>query len=320
MTTWVPSFRVVICAAGVAACGYPALPSLTPDIDAPPNIDAPTDTEPPGLHVAQTVPSNGATAVQVTAPIVIMFNKPLDTTTVTATSAVLTAPGGTSIPATVAGADQMITLTPTQRLPGNAFMTAKVTTQVHDAMGNALTADFSWTFTTGYGTTSLFGAQEFTVRDSCCPPDGTPDVFVGGTPPPPLLFIKKGTEDRSIVEFDISQFPTDVMSARLEFDSKTLDPGGPSTRIQVYIFDGNGVADLSDFSRTETLFGEDFGANDDAPKSQSYDVTSQLENARTRGVSFLGFLLLAADTNDRFDLITSNQDPNTGAPRLIVTY
>jgi hypothetical protein len=260
----------------------------------------------------------GATAADVNASIVIMFDRALDAATVTATSAVLTGPGGTTIPATVSGADQTITITPATRLPGNAFMTAKVTTQVRDTTGTPLAADFSWTFTTGYGTTALFGAQEFTVRD--IPPDGIPDVFVGGTPPPRILFIKKGTEDRSLVEFDISQFPTDVMSARLDFDSTTLDPGGPSTRIAVYIYDGNGVADLADFTRTQTLFAEDFGANDNLHKSHSFDVTSQLENARSRGVHFLGFLMLAEDTNDRFDLIASTDMPPTGAPRLIVTF
>jgi hypothetical protein len=301
--------------AGVlAACGnaHSENPGNLPD------AAAAADAAIPGLHVAQTTPSNGATAVDVAAPLTVTFDKQLDAASVTSTSATLTSTGGVSIAATVAATDHQLTLTPSQRLPGNAFMTATVTTQVHDAAGEALSADFSWTFTTGVGTTLIFGAQEFTVRD--IPVDGNPDVFVGGTPPPRILFIKKGTEDRSVVEFDISQFPTDVQSAKLTFDSTTLDPGGPSTRIAVYIFDGNGLPDLADFSRTQTLFAEDVGATDANHKTHTFDVTSQLENARTRGIHFLGFMLLAEDTNDRFDLIASTENPNTGAPQLIVVY
>jgi hypothetical protein len=313
MTAWRKSFHVVLCTTVITACGYPALPSLP---DGPP-VDM-TDAPEPGLHVAQTVPGNGATTVDVNAPLVITFDKSLDLTTVSALSATLTAPGGTAVQATVAGADQMITLTPSQRLPGNAFMTAKVTTQVRGTGGDTLTADFSWTFTTGYGTTHLLAAQEFTVRD--IPPDGIPDVFVGGTPPPRILFVKKGTEDRCVIEFDISQFPTDVVSAKLDFDSDTGDTGAPSTRLEIYIFDADGVPALADFTRTQTLFAEDLGADGTGRKSHSFELTSQLENARTRGVQFIGFLILADNTTQRFDLIPSTQMPNTGAPQLTVVY
>jgi len=302
----------VVGAVWLAACGN-VKSEHTGDLP-----DAAGTGELPGLHVTETLPANGVAGADVMAPIVVTFNKPLSAVTVSTTSATISGPGGTSIPATVAATDRQLTITPSQRLPGNAFLTATVTTQVQDVAGEALTTDFSWTFTTGYGTTKLYGAQEFTPRD--IPPDGVADVFVGGTPPPRILFIKKGTEDRSVVEFDISQFPTDVMTATLSFDSTTLDPGGGSTRIAVYIFDGNGVADLSDFSRTQTLFAEDFGANDANHKTQTYDVTAQIENARTRGIHYLGFLFLAEDTTDRFSLIASTDNPNTGAPQLTVTY
>src|SRR5262249_14213918 len=159
-------------------------------------------------------PANGATSAAVDAVITIVFDEPLDATTATPASAQLTGPGGGTIAAMVDCQDRTITITPTRRLPGNAFMTGKVSTQIRDVAGNPLAAEFSWTFTTGVGTDVILGAQEFTVRD--IPPDGVPDVFVGGTPPPRILFIKKGTEDRAIVEFDISRFPTTIVSAKLD--------------------------------------------------------------------------------------------------------
>src|SRR5690349_20244450 len=178
------------------------------------DIDAPAGPDKTAPRVVQTVPANGATAVDVNAPIKITFDEALDPTSAT-TAVTVTGPGNAAVAATITTEDKTVTVTPTQRLPGNAFMTVKVGTQVRDEAGNPLADNFSWTFTSGYGTTILLGAQEFTVRD--IPPDGTPDVFVGGTPPPRLLFIKKGTEDRAVVEFDISQFPADVMSAQLDF-------------------------------------------------------------------------------------------------------
>jgi hypothetical protein len=192
-----------------------------------------------------------------------------------------------------------------------------VTTGVRDVDGNSLAADFIWTFQTDFFTEVILGVQEFTVRD--IPPDGVPDVFVGGAPPPKLLFIKKGTEDRAIVEFDLERFPSEVVSATLDFHSHTLDPGGASTRLEVYTFDGNGVADLADFSRTQALFASDFGSNEAADKPHTFDITAVFEDARRRGVRFFGLLWVAEDTDDRFDLDVSTANPDT-APRLTIVY
>jgi Bacterial Ig-like domain len=304
------SFRGVACVVGLAACG--SVPADPIDIDAAPEPDT------TGPRVVQTMPANGATAVDVEAPIRIMFDETIDPASVAAATVTVTGPGGAAIAATITTDDTNIIVDPTQRLPGNAFMMVNVTTTVRDLLGNALTDEFSWTFTSGYGTTILPAGQEFTVRD--IPVDGTPDVFVGGTPPPKLLFIKKGTEDRAVVEFDISQFPADVMNAKVEFESRTLDPGGGSTRLSVFRFDGNGVPDLSDFSRTQTPFAEEFGANESGVnKAHSFPITAELENARSRGVRFLGLLILAQDATDRFDLVPSTTNANQ-APRLTVVY
>jgi hypothetical protein len=271
-----------------------------------------------GPRVLETTPANGATTVAVDTAVVASFDEDLDAATVSITTVLLTAPGDVPIPATVTYADRMATLTPADRLPGNAFMTATIKADVQDVAGNTLASDFTWTFTTDYGTDVVYGAQEFTVRD-IFPPDGIPDVFVGGTPPPRTLLIKQGTEDRAIVEFDIQRFPEDVLSAQLDFHSHTLDPGGPSTRIGVYRFVGNGVPDLSDFSRTNTLFASEVGANEATNKAHTLDITAELENARAGGVQYLGLLFLAEDTDDRFNLIESTSDPDQ-APRLTVTY
>jgi len=270
-----------------------------------------------GPRVVETTPANGATTVAVDTVVVASFDEDLDAATVSITTVLLTAPGDVPIPATVTYADRMATLMPADRLPGNAFMTATIKADVRDVAGNTLGSDFTWTFTTDYGTDVVYGAQEFTVRD--IPPDGIPDVFVGGTPPPRTLLIKKGTEDRAIVEFDIQRFPEDVLSAQLDFHSHTLDPGGPSTRIGVYRFVGNGVPDLSDFSQTGTLFASEVGANEATNKAHTVDITAVLENARAGGVQYLGLLFLAEDTDDRFNLIESTSDPGQ-APRLTVTY
>ena len=270
-----------------------------------------------GLRVVSTIPANGETAVAVDLAIVITVTEDLDPNTVTPSTVLLSDPDGAAIQATVTYESLTITVTPIDRLPGNAFITATMTTAVRDLAGNSLETDFSWTFETDYGTEVIYGLQEFTVRDT--PVDGNPDVFVGGAPPPRLLFIKKGTEDRAIVEFDIERYPVDIFSAQLDFHSHTLDPLGASTRLEVYTFDGNGVPDLADFSRTQALLASDFGSNEATDKPHSFDVTAVLRDARQRGVRFFGLLWAAEDTDDRFDLDVSTDNPNT-APRLTIVY
>ena len=274
------------------------------------------DASPAALRIIATEPANGATDVLVTSAIEATFSADLDTATISPSTFTLESADG-AIEATVLYADRTATLMPPTRLPGGAFLTAKIASSVTDQTGESLGIDFTWTFESGFGMTDVNAVLEYTVRD--IPPDGTPDVFVGGTPPADLLFIKAGTEDRAIVEFDLAAVPAVLQSATFEFEMSTLDPGGSSTRVHIYIFDADGVPQLTDFSRTSMLFAEFFGPNTSTSETKSFDVSNFLRDAKARNVSHIGFLFRATDTIDRYDVVPMSTAADR-APRLRVVH
>src|SRR6185295_11654234 len=111
----------------------------------PPDITPPT--------VASVTPASGASSVATTSPVTATFSEAMTSTTITIATVVLRDPAGTLVPATVAytAATRTATLTPTVALAGGTTYTATVksgATGVKDVAGNALDADFIWTFTT----------------------------------------------------------------------------------------------------------------------------------------------------------------------------
>ncbi len=75
----------------------------------------------------------------------------MDPLTLTTATFTLACPAGTTIVGSVGYAvnGSVATFTPTSDLPASTICTARITTGVKDAAGNAMTSAFTWTFTTG---------------------------------------------------------------------------------------------------------------------------------------------------------------------------
>jgi hypothetical protein len=110
------------------------------------------NTTPP--TVVSTLPTSAATAVPTNAIVTATFSKAMDPTALTATGTFTLAVagmGGASAPGTVRYAGNTVTLTPSAVLTPNTEYTATITTAAEDLTGNALAANFVWSFTTGAG-------------------------------------------------------------------------------------------------------------------------------------------------------------------------
>jgi hypothetical protein len=104
---------------------------------------------PPNPTVVSTTPARGAMNVPLAQAVSVTFNKAMNHSRITSTAFTLTSPGGIGVPGTVAGAGTTSTFTPTLPLALGTVYTATVTTAVQDTLGNALLANFVWTFTSG---------------------------------------------------------------------------------------------------------------------------------------------------------------------------
>ena len=113
---------------------------------------ATADTTPP--TVTATDPLNLAVNVPVAQKVNATFSKAMDPTTLTSTTYTLTS--GTpavAVPGTVSYvvATMVVTFTPTSNLAPSTKYTATVTTGAKDVAGNALAANYVWSFTTTAG-------------------------------------------------------------------------------------------------------------------------------------------------------------------------
>ena len=107
------------------------------------------DTTPP--QVSSTTPAPGATTVALNTTITATFTKPMNSSTLSATSFLVTGPGGASVTGTVtyAAAGSVATFTPAASLTYGAVYTATITTAATDqaSRANPLAANYVWTFT-----------------------------------------------------------------------------------------------------------------------------------------------------------------------------
>jgi hypothetical protein len=104
--------------------------------------------------VISTVPASGAIDVPTNTILTATFSKPMDPTTITAPGTFTLAVAGTDgapVAGTVQFAGASATFTPASALPAATEFTATITTAAKDLTGNALTANFAWSFTTGAG-------------------------------------------------------------------------------------------------------------------------------------------------------------------------
>jgi hypothetical protein len=104
--------------------------------------------------VISTVPVSGAIGVATNTTVTATFSRAMDPTTITATGTFTLAvagAGGAAVPGTVQYAGTIATFTPTSGLAASTEFTATITTAATDLTGNALAANYLWSFTTGAG-------------------------------------------------------------------------------------------------------------------------------------------------------------------------
>jgi hypothetical protein len=104
------------------------------------------DETPP--TVISTSPVNGATEVPITSVITITFSETIDSSTFDSTTFTLRN-GESDVAGTITFDGALVTFTPSANLAYSTTYTATITTGVMDLAGNPMSADYSWTFTTG---------------------------------------------------------------------------------------------------------------------------------------------------------------------------
>lgn len=130
------------------------------------------DTTPP--TVTANSPSNGATDVSTLPNITVTFSEAINSTTLSTNTFELRDASNTLVSATVSydAANRTATLTPSSSLSISTVYTATVkggTSGVKDQAGNALAADFSWSFT------AIATATSSTIWDSSATPANLSD-------------------------------------------------------------------------------------------------------------------------------------------------
>src|SRR5439155_898127 len=123
----------------------------------------PADTTAP--TVSFTVPANAATGVAISQKIAVAFSEVMDPLTINTSNFTLQQ-GTTPVAGTMSYAGVTATFTPASALAPLATFTATITTGARDLAGNALAANFSWSFTTGATPDTTPPTVSFTVPAS----------------------------------------------------------------------------------------------------------------------------------------------------------
>ena len=97
--------------------------------------------------VLSVVPVNAATTAPTTTKATVTFSEAMNATTINSTSFTLKQ-GSTAIAGTVTYTGTTATFSPTAALAANTLYNATVTTAAKDVAGNALAANYTWSFTT----------------------------------------------------------------------------------------------------------------------------------------------------------------------------
>jgi len=109
----------------------------------------PGDTTAP--TVSLVVPGSAVVGVAINAIVAATFDEPMDPASITSETFTLTGPGTTAVAGTVTlSSDGLVAaFTPTSNLAAGTVHTGTITTGAQDVAGNAVEADFVWSFTTG---------------------------------------------------------------------------------------------------------------------------------------------------------------------------
>ena len=142
---------------------------------------ATADTTPP--TVTLTDPLNIAVNVPLAQKVNATFSKPMDPTTLTSTTYTVTQgtpPVAVDGAVTYSGASSVATFTPTSNLTASTKYTATVTTGAKDLAGNALAANYLWTFTTTAGPAvapQVVSTNPLDGASNICPPPKVEATF-----------------------------------------------------------------------------------------------------------------------------------------------
>ena len=201
--------------------------------------------------VSSTTPSSSATGVNVGTTVTATFSEAIDTTTINNTTFVLQDANNTLVSATVTynSANKTATLTPSSSLTGSTTYTATITggtSGVKDLAGNALAANYTWSFTTGTpdttpptvsSTTPSNGATGVSVGDSIT---ATFSEAIDTTTITSTTFVLKDASNTSV---------TATVTYNSANNTATLTPSSPlaaSTSYTATITGGtSGVKDLA---------------------------------------------------------------------------
>jgi len=117
------------------------------------------------------------------------------------------------------------------------------------------------------------------------------------------LLIKKGTEDRSVLEFDVSGLSESIPLVTLDLSFGNLDyPEPPDGIIDVFTYIGDGIITADEFYvGGSTPFTSFVGENGPEYGFVSIDVTSVIQDILAADEQFIGFRL-STETSDRFDI------------------
>src|SRR5687767_5238467 len=137
----------------------------------PPHVPPGDGTLPAVVDVS---PDAGAAGVQAGTTVRVAFSERIEPSSVTDSSFVVS--GSSAVPGSVTATDSIATFTPTAPLEPDHIYTARVTTAVRDLYGNALAADYVWSFTTGAPADTTPPAVE-----SLQPGNGAEDLVVSTT-------------------------------------------------------------------------------------------------------------------------------------------
>ena len=158
---------------------------------------------PPGDHsgpsVVSVAPDNGETGVQGATTVRAAFSERLQASSVTTST--FTVSNSAPVDGSVSVNDSIGVFTPASPLEPNTTYTARVTTGIQDLAGNALGADYAWTFTTGP------------------PTDATP---------PTVVDISPGNGATGVVVTTVVRVTFSELMEESSFDAGTLLLLGPS--------------------------------------------------------------------------------------------
>lgn len=111
------------------------------------------DTEPPKVN--STNPVNDSDNIAFDAAISVIFSEEIDASTITTSSFALSDISKNYVSGTVTYGSKMATFKPSRDLSPNTTYIATITDEVKDLAGNAMTKDYSWSFTTNWTKTPI---------------------------------------------------------------------------------------------------------------------------------------------------------------------